>query len=245
MGGALVFPGGKVDPGDHDDAWHGLTTELRPRARKLAAAPSVARAYAVAALREALEEAAILPVVGDSIDADSLRTLRKTVQGPLDPGIPALASVLRGRGLTLDTGRLEALSRWITPEFESKRFDTRFYLLEMPAAQIGEHDDHETTQSFWASPREILSRWERGEVMLAPPTSWTISLFVDAGSVDAAFDVARSQPLGAILPVLVNEPSGPVIVIPGDPLHPDPALFGPEVPTRFVMQAGRFVAQKP
>lgn len=240
MGGALVFPGGKVDASDHADSWCALTTPLRDRSLQLADSESAARAFAIAALREALEEAAILPVTGGTLGAQAVRDLRQLLLG----GEPtrSLESALRAMGRGLDTSRLEGLSRWVTPVIEPKRFDTRFYLLEMPEDQVGEHDNHETTRSLWSSPADILARWERGEVLLAPPTSWTISLFVGAESVESAFEIARSQPLGRIEPIVTNDEGEPVVVLPGDPLHPESAIFGPEVPTRFTLQNGRFVA---
>lgn len=246
MGGALVFPGGKVDPADHAEIWQKLTTPLGPRVRAFAESETVARAFAVAALREALEEAAILPTVGDTLDARGALALRlRTSSASETNGLThRLAAELMSMGNQLDTARLEAISRWITPKIEPKRFDTRFYLLELPKTQLGEHDNHETTLSFWSTPGDILARWKRGEVMLAPPTSFTIELFSNAESVEEAFDIARSQPLSPVEPILADDRGQPVIVMPGDPLHPDPAVFGPDAPTRFVLDGGRFVASR-
>ena len=70
----------------------------------------------------------------------------------------AFAQLLQERGLRLATDRLEALWRWITPQVEARRYDTRFYLLALPDGQLGRHDERETTRSFWATPRELLER---------------------------------------------------------------------------------------
>lgn len=246
MGGALVFPGGKVDPSDHHESWQRLATGLSERARLLAEKEVQARAFAVAVLREALEEAAILPVVGNSLDANQALGLRSALARGAVDGQPALASLLDERRLLLDTGRLEALGRWITPTAEPKRFDTRFYLLALPEGQSGLHDDHEMTKSFWATPRELLERWERGEVMLAPPTAWTIGLFYGLKDFDTAFAVARRQSLSPVEPNFTNDGSDVVLTLPGDPLHPVavPAPDDPDAPTRFVLQNGRFVPKR-
>jgi 8-oxo-dGTP pyrophosphatase MutT (NUDIX family) len=246
LGGALVFPGGKVDTGDHDDAWDELTTALGERTRAFASDARTARAFAVAALREVLEEAAIVPVVGDRLSGSDVLALRAELGTPAAPATRPFAEVLRARELVLDTARLEALSRWITPTAEPRRFDTRFYLLAAPPDQEGAHDDHETTRSLWATPGELLERWERGEVLLAPPTSWTIALFREARDVDAAFDVARSQSLDPVEPCFVTTNGKVILTMPGDPLHPGPAsaVVDPATPTRFVLEGGRFVPRR-
>src|ERR1700691_5318350 len=64
LGGAIVFPGGKLDPGDLDPAWAEQTSS--PPARS-SADDRTRRGLGVAACREALEEAAILPVDGASL----------------------------------------------------------------------------------------------------------------------------------------------------------------------------------
>jgi 8-oxo-dGTP pyrophosphatase MutT (NUDIX family) len=246
LGGALVFPGGKVDPGDHDDAWAERTTELRGRTRRFSDDERTARAFAVAALREVLEEAAIVPIVGDGLSGGDVLALRAELGTPSAPASRPFVEVLRERRLVLDTARLEAVSRWITPTAEPRRFDTRFYLLAAPPGQEGAHDEHETTRSFWATPAELLERWERGEVVLAPPTSWTIALFRGAGGVSAAFDVARRQSLDPVEPCFVTTGGEMILTMPGDPLHPGPesALVDPAAPTRFVLENGRFVPRR-
>jgi 8-oxo-dGTP pyrophosphatase MutT (NUDIX family) len=243
MGGALVFPGGKVEPGDESDDWADLSTPLGARGRSLSDDPRTARAFSVAALRETLEEAAIVPTVGDRVTAATAEALRSELAAP---GAPSFATCLRRRALVLDTGRLEALSRWITPVGESRRFDTRFYVLVLPQHQEGCHDAHETTKSFWATPREILDRWEAGEVHLAPPTSWTIGLFCTARDVRSAFAIARRASLSPVCPCFVEDAGQMVLVLLGDPLHPDgaPREAGLGV-TRFVLRDARFVPVEP
>lgn len=245
MGGALVFPGGKVDDGDRADAWDALSTPLGERPLGLSTDPTTARAFAVAALRESLEEAAILPVVGDRLDAEQVLDLRAAWAAAGGPEPRSFSELLRSRNMILDTGRLEAISRWITPTVEPRRFDTRFYLLAAPPTQSGAHDEHETTRSFWATPADLLSRWEQGEIVLAPPTSWTIGLFRGCADVSSAFDVARRQLLSPLLPTFVDDAGEMVLALPGDPLYPGPREppHDPAAPTRFVLEDGRFVAK--
>ncbi len=239
MGGAVVFPGGKVDPADHAEEFETLSTPLRERPRSFAADATTARAFAIAALREVLEEAAILPVLGDRLDGRAALALREE----LARQARTFADALRARNLVLDTARLEAVSRWITPEAEPRRFDTRFFLLALPPGQEGAHDERETTHGFWATPDELLERWENGDIVLAPPTSWTIALFRGLRDVEAAFEVARTQSLDPIAPCFVQDGEAVILTMPGDPLHPRPAAppASADAPTRFVLEGGRFV----
>src|SRR5262245_53232074 len=68
LGGALVFPGGKLAPADSDASWAAHSTPLSERCLWLAADERHARGLAIAGLRELLEEAAILATAADSLD---------------------------------------------------------------------------------------------------------------------------------------------------------------------------------
>ena len=162
LGGAIVFPGGKVDDSDREPSWASLTG---PAPRFAADEDeAVARAFGVAACREAMEEAAILL----SCSGGPLSHPRK--RGPYPPPVPpthaqliALRAALARREivfrdaiaaqrLLLDLAALQPFARWVTPTAEARRFDTRFFLAVAPPGQEGAHDDHETTASFWAAP---------------------------------------------------------------------------------------------
>jgi 8-oxo-dGTP pyrophosphatase MutT (NUDIX family) len=245
LGGAVVFPGGKVDTADAADAWIDLELAAEPHPRSLAFASSSAsaRALAVAACRETLEEAGIVPVLGALTDVDALRAelavpADLVVGGGGGPGV--FAAALARRGLRLALGALVPFSRWVTPTAEARRFDARFYLLVLPPGQVGRHDDHETTMSFWGRPADVLDRSTRGEIFLAPPTTRTLELLAAAGSVRGALALAGEQPLLPICPTFVAD-DPPYLALPGDPSHEvqERRIDGS---TRFVLQDGRFVS---
>lgn len=240
LGGAIVFPGGKLDAADADDAWVGCTNGLGTRAASLADDASRALALAVCAVRELIEEAALVPSV-TPVDHASAVALRNELEGAA-----SLVGAIRARGLQLDTRGLVALWRWITPRAESRRFDTRFYVLRAPEGQGGAHDDHETTQSFWATPRDLLDRWARGEIAMAPPTSATLEILARASDVAHAIALAEAQALDPVCPFLVFDDGQTILALPGDPLFPDrlPAPTDPSAPTRFVLEGGRFLPQR-
>ena len=242
MGGAVVFPGGKLDPGDRNLPLP-LATDLDPRGLALVeggqARPDAfaeLRALAVAACREALEEAAILPVAGPRLDADDVSSMRRE----LEAGKP-LEALLIARSATLDLAALIPFARWVTPEAERRRFDARFFLLRLPEGQVGQHDDRETTQGFWDTPRGVLERFERGEIQLAPPTTRSLEVLLDVTTFEGAREIAGAQSLSPICPRFVPA-DPPVLALPGDPAH-SIAEVRVAGPTRFVLRDGRFVGE--
>lgn len=237
LGGAVVFPGGKLDPGDLDAGWATVTNE--PRATPASWAPDEAthRGLAIAACREALEEAAILPVVGAAPAHADLVAWRKSLDGET-----TLRALLASKGLTLDLQALRPFARWITPEAESRRYDTRFFLFLADRALTGAHDDHETTASFWAPPAEVLRRFDAGELQLAPPTHRTLELLASARTTGDAVALADAACLDPICPRLVVADGTAALVLPGDPAHDvkDARVAGK---SRFVLRGDRFVPE--
>jgi len=249
LGGAIVFPGGKLDP---SDGLVSKTTGLAPRAALLArndrprvdtaamfaAEEAYAHALAVCACRESLEEGGVLPTTPVVSGAILDRLRRELAEGaPLD-------HVLEGCGsLRLDTQALRPFGRWVTPEAEARRFDARFFLAAVPKGQLGAADDHETVAALWAPPLRMLEAFRNGEVFLAPPTLRALELLSDATTVDEAFALASRQSLLPICPRFVpGDP--PLLAIPGDPLHDEPERRV-DGPTRFVLREGRFVSEDP
>jgi 8-oxo-dGTP pyrophosphatase MutT (NUDIX family) len=234
MGGALVFPGGKVDAKDRDPRWFDRTTALDPRAALFSSDLAHALALAVAACRETLEEGRILPTqpaIADDVLAELLR----------DTQTEGFLETLIQREIVLDVAQMAPLARWVTPEAESRRFDARFYLLALPAGQIGKHDEHETTMSLWAKPKDILVAAAEGRFFLAPPTSRTLELLAKENDVHGAFQMAARQTLQPVCPEFVAEDPA-FIALPGDPKHSirEKRVEGP---TRYVLREGRFVSE--
>jgi 8-oxo-dGTP pyrophosphatase MutT (NUDIX family) len=244
MGGAIVFPGGKLDDADKDPAWERLVTApWVPRAPRspIASDDATARALAIAGCREALEEAAILPVVGKRLDAETLLALRHEL---CEKGA-SLRALVAERELRLDLSALRPFSRWVTPAAEARRFDARFYLVALPAGQEGAHDHKETTQSFWASPSEILKRFDEGTAQLAPPQHRLLSVLATVKNVAHALALAEEMTLDIICPELVTQNDDSLaLVLPGDPQH---SISARRIPgkTRYVMHDGRFIPADP
>ncbi|MFO0643802.1 MAG: hypothetical protein U0183_31540 [Polyangiaceae bacterium] len=241
LGGAVVFPGGKVDAGD-------ASPELVSHARGLPASrdgfcanDDELRAFAVAALRESLEEAALLPLSEGALSDAELGALRERLAAGA-----SFASLLGERGLVVDLSSLHPFARWVTPEAEARRYDTRFFLCRAPEGQTGAHDDGETTASFWATPAAVLGRFDRGEIALAPPTHRCLELLAPVANVDAALAVAATVCLLPICPRLVEVPheggTTLALVLPGDAEHTVPEARVPGS-SRYVLRDGKFVPE--
>ena len=221
LGGAYVFPGGKLDAAD------GAPDTLRhldqDRAQLHAAlgepetAPELAGGLFVAALRETYEEAGVL--FADGADAHT------------GAAADFHARVLSG-SLRLQTQAVHPWSRWITPRMPSvtnKRFDTRFFIAVLPPGQKAAHDNVEATESAWLRPRDALAQyWER-EIELAPPQIMSLAHLARYRTASEAMAQARSQLPPLILPEAFQENEERVICYPGHPQHPVPtrALPGP------------------
>jgi 8-oxo-dGTP pyrophosphatase MutT (NUDIX family) len=241
LGGAVVFPGGKLEPDDMDPSWGELTNAPAEAPAWFAPDTTTARGLAVAACREALEEAAILPTSGPAVlaHAELLEWRERVARGETN-----LRALLRARGLRLDLSALRPLAHWITPEAESRRFDTRFYIYAAYGATAGAHDDRETTASFWAAPSDVLRRFVAGELQLAPPTHRTLEVLAGAADSTHAIRIASQSCLEPICPRMVphRDAAGDTValVLPGDPEHDLPDLRSPGA-TRYVLRKDRFL----
>ncbi|HEY6460352.1 MAG TPA: hypothetical protein VIY73_09380 [Polyangiaceae bacterium] len=233
LGGAIVFPGGKLDPSDVDPAWATRTTA--PRAPWTDAA---AHGLAVAACREALEEAAILPLAGAPLAHAELLDWRARVARKET----TLLALLGEAGRSLDLGSLVPFARWITPAAESRRYDARFYLFVADATLTGLHDDHETTASFWAAPADVLRRFVAAELQLAPPTHRTLEILATAANASQAVALAAKACLDPICPRLVTTGDGAALVLPGDPEHDVKEVRSPGK-SRYVLRGDRFLPE--
>jgi 8-oxo-dGTP pyrophosphatase MutT (NUDIX family) len=191
--GAHVFPGGSVDSGDRDQAigWAGPSAAVFGAA--LGAPGDEARAIVSAAVRETFEEVGVLfasadpagPVVtpDDAWPAD---------RAALAGHSTTLADVLGRRGLVLRADLLIPWARWITPEAEPRRYDTRFFAAALPAGQLPSVDDlsapgqgpgSEADAAAWLRPGAAIAAARGGEITLLPPTAVTLHEFAAAGDI--------------------------------------------------------------
>jgi 8-oxo-dGTP pyrophosphatase MutT (NUDIX family) len=138
--------------------------------------------------------------------------------------------------ITIDD--LVPFAHWVTPEIETRRYDTRFFLARVPEAQTAKHDESETTALEWLSPREATARFQRKELLLPPPTWTTIRQLAPRTSIDDVFAWAKTRTIVRVMPGFFKNGEEVTLTLPGDPTFP--VIPGWEVPeeTRFVLEDG-------
>ena len=86
---------------------------------------------------------------------------------------PEIRDNFFGQGLVLRVDLIGAWAHWVTPTFEPRRFDTRFFIAAVPEGQqVGELPG-EADRAAWWPIREIWPAVESGTYMMLPPTAVT------------------------------------------------------------------------
>ena len=207
--GALVFPGGRVDPGDHALAatmGHDAEDEVAAR---------------IAAIRETLEEAGLPVGLSPAPDRATVDALRAT----LAAGAP-LASALDDAGMTIDPGELVAFARWLPAHLASRTFDTRFFLARAATDGIEAMiDGTENTRLIWATAAAVLEDADAGRVAIIYPTRRNLERLATFGDYAAAIADAHAHPVRTITPFVENRHGEQHLCIPeglGYPVTAEP-----------------------
>ncbi|NNM47165.1 NUDIX hydrolase [Knoellia koreensis] len=207
----MVFPGGGVDPRDADESlpwagptpaeWAGLMQVDEAHARELVAA----------AVREVFEECGVL-LAGPSADevvADVSGEHWQEQRRRLLDREASLSEVLREHDLVLRSDLLGYRAHWITPEFEARRYDTRFFSALVPAGQRPDDQTSEADVADWVVPSELLESWRAGEALMLPPT--VVSVEEVAAAAGAGEFVAERPVIAPVQPEIVDTPDGAVM----------------------------------
>lgn len=246
LGGAYVFPGGKLDEQDCQATVSDL--DRRPEALWQALGEGdcdlrTASGLHVAALRETFEECNLLLHDADRAPADAiLEKARLSLRQSLTQG----ASFLRAMGdlglRPLQTRQLHPWSRWITPRRPSmmdRRFDTRFFVAIAPSGQQARHDAHEITEAIWIRPNQAITQYWKGQMTLAPVQLLTLMQIGRLQTAAQVMQAAQGRPPMQILPEPHDIDGQRVLCYPGDPGHPVKQAAW-EGPTRMTFRNGRF-----
>ncbi len=207
----MVFPGGGVDPRDADAELPWAGPSPADWATLLAVDEATARELVAAAVREVFEECGVLLAGAspDSVIADVADDHWREQRRRLLEREASLSEVLREHELVLRSDLLGYRGHWITPEFEPRRYDTRFFSAAVPEGQRADDQTSEADVADWVDPAQLLDAWRRGEALMLPPTLVSVEEVTLARSA-AAF-IAERPPIAMVCPELVDTGDGLVL----------------------------------
>ena len=93
----------------------------------------------------------VADTTGDDLERDRLALLDRSA---------SMAEVLAARGLVLRSDLLRPWAHWITPEFEPKRFDTRFFVAAVPTGQRPRDVSGEADDTVWLPVAAAIAQHE-------------------------------------------------------------------------------------
>jgi 8-oxo-dGTP pyrophosphatase MutT (NUDIX family) len=200
--GALVFPGGRIDPQDY----------------KLAASTGAGEhdAAKIAAVRETIEETGLVPAVSPPVSTEAAHAIRRGAEAG-----EALPALLAANGTALDLAALTPFARWCPNFRETRRFDTLFFLAEAPVDALEpEAAPGEGVRAFWATASEILADVDAGRAHIIFPTRRNLERLALFASIDEARADAARHPVRTITPWVEERGGRPHVCIPPDAGYP-------------------------
>lgn len=202
-GGALVFPGGRIDPGDHALATVSGRDDPDAAAR-------------IAAIRETIEEVGIPVGLSPLPNSNAFERLRAALHAGTAFG-QALADVDAG----LDLDALTYFARWRPAHAHARIFDTRFYLARLPAdAPEARVDATENVRLFWATAADVLAEADAGRATIIFPTRRNLERLTRFADLDEAVADARAHPVRTVTPWTETRDGVEHLCIPDDLGYP-------------------------
>lgn len=214
MASVMVYPGGALEASDF-----AMSQSERVHAERGLWQSAHAQAHALASLRETFEESGILATIHTALPAqDKVDQLRQELRAETR----TFDSVLQELNVSLELDNLWFFDRWVTPPWESKRYDTWFFIVRAPEGQRARSDGQEVTAERWVTPADALQQFYDRELMLAPPTWATLRDLQEFHTVDDALRFAQAATPYPICPYFASTDLNAegIILLPGDPEYP-------------------------
>jgi 8-oxo-dGTP pyrophosphatase MutT (NUDIX family) len=208
---AFVFPGGTVRPDDVLDIDADALAEiLRSRSDTSLGAADAAAVY-VCAVRELFEEAAVLLAstrgapIAVSDQQERLASARLAIQS----GQQSLSWLMREFGWQPAFECLVPFSHWVTPVVAPARFDTWFFVAEMPGGQEALHCTIETSAGEWLRPARVLD----DDYPIVYATEQHLRRIAACTTVADLVAFASSKPIRRVQPSVEQTDSGPRVML--------------------------------
>lgn len=214
-GGAMVFPGGRIDAGDHAPQW----AEFCDGAGDV---PDEQMAPRVASIREAFEETGILLARRDgamieAAEASALAGWRTRVEK--DDAL--FLQLIKDESLRLALDELHFFARWRPPARSThRRYDTWFFAARAPQSQIAKEDGGEATEVVWAPPGTHLAERDAGKRKMIFPTSRNVELLNISTSSAGVFSSAAERTIRLVEPRIIERDGEKFLTIPDDMGYP-------------------------
>ncbi len=224
VGGALVFPGGRVEDRDRD-----LPAALRSGgdidgvAAALGTDARGALGLLVGAARESFEEAGLLlatdadgaPVTADLLGEPDVAAARAALASRGPEG--DFEGLLHARGLRLDLDAYLPFAWWVTPDGMHRRYDTRFFIAVAPEGQrdAATSDLVETVSARWLRPADALAGGEDGRFMIIFPTRKVLAELAQHATVAELLASLPGRTIPRLKPTIVLVDEMPMVQLPG------------------------------
>jgi 8-oxo-dGTP pyrophosphatase MutT (NUDIX family) len=118
--------------------------------------------------------------------------------------------------------QLVPFSRWITPAQVKIRFDTWFFLAELPAGEQPKIDGAEIVGYRWYEPAAALKAGREGELLLVFPTIKHLEQLSIFSAADSLIEHARGREVLPVEPRVVLYGETARIVLPGEAGYEQP-----------------------
>lgn len=210
-GGALVFPGGRVDESD-------ITTARNPAlATGFGDLDDVDAAARIACCREALEETGVLLTDGAAPQPAQLAQARAQLASGSDSAEACtFAAMLAALNHKVAADRFIPFARWEPPAAApiKRRFDTLFYLADAgdTAGAAISPDGHEAVAIEWTTAAAALAV-ETGTPLVFP-TKCNLQRLAQYNSVADLLAAARAGPPPYIQPEIIERDGATWLTIP-------------------------------
>ena len=229
FGNLYVFPGGKIDEDDLQKEWKSYCDGYNDSmASEILGLNESGLSYWIACIRESFEEVGILLAKrksGEKLDLEGKdkNKFDKYRKDLINHEISFL-EICKREELILTAKNIAPLSHWITPDFEIKRFDTRFFIAYLPENQIVQHDGMELTHSLWINPNNALKKAMEGDMQMILPTTENLKLCSNFTSAREMLENQKNltkNDIKPILPKFYKENGTWNVLYPGDEGYED------------------------
>jgi 8-oxo-dGTP pyrophosphatase MutT (NUDIX family) len=198
MGGAVVFPGGKVDAADEN-----VSADYLPAGYTADDLPQ-----RIASVREVFEESGLLLARNKGepgfITDERRHQIAEAFRKKLDTGEITINELAEAENLELAVDVLVPFAHWITPPGAPRRYDTMFYVTAAPEDHHAEHDGNEAVDSIWISPSIALKDEAKKVREIVFPTRLNLEKLGRQTIVANALEAAANDTIVTVLPVQEN-----------------------------------------